>query len=78
VSVGDIGLMPVAVCHVDDTVERLKLVADIRAQLQVQLDASRRPTHLVLRAVPLPKGGNGKVHRTSLRASVAADELVEL
>ncbi len=78
VSVGDIGLMPVAVCHVDDIVKRLTLVADIRAQLREQLDASRRPTHLVLRAVPLPKGGNGKVQRTALRASVAADELVEL
>jgi acyl-CoA synthetase (AMP-forming)/AMP-acid ligase II len=78
VSVGDIGLMPVAVCQVGDTAVRITLIADIRSQLQTKLDASRRPTHLVLRAVPLPKGGNGKVHRTALRASVAANELVAL
>jgi len=32
----------------------------------------------VLRATPLPKGSNGKVQRTALRASVAADELIAL
>ena len=77
VPVGDIGLIPVAVCQVKDTVQPT-LVDDIRSRLVAQLDASRRPTHVVLRATPLPKGSNGKVHRSALRASVTTDELVAL
>lgn len=57
---------------------RSALVSEIRSRLQAQLDATRRPTHLVLRSTPLPKGSNGKIHRTALRASVLADEMVAL
>ncbi|MCW8163570.1 hypothetical protein D8B22_00795 [Verminephrobacter aporrectodeae subsp. tuberculatae] len=77
VPVGDIGLMPVVVCQVRDDAQPT-LVSEIRSRLQEQLDASRRPTHLVLRTTPLPKGGNGKVHRTALRATVVAGELIAL
>ncbi|KVC85037.1 hypothetical protein BGV71_09850 [Burkholderia ubonensis] len=77
VPVDDIGMMPIAVCHVHDGL-RSTLVSEIRSRLEAQLDASRRPTHLVLRSTPLPKGSNGKVHRTALRASVLADEMVAL
>jgi hypothetical protein len=69
--------MLVAVCLVRDEVWA-PLVADIRSRLKGQLDASRRPRHLMLRSTLLAKGSNGKVHRTALRTSVAVDELVAL
>lgn len=73
---GDVGVMPIVICHVDHNRESVRQV--IRDAIAANLDRSKRPTHFVLVSQPLPRGSNGKVNKARLKALTNECDLIPL
>lgn len=73
---GDAGVMPIVVCHVEEDDESMRQV--IRDAFHANLDRSKHPTHFVLVSEPLPRGSNGKVHKARLKSQTQTHDLIAL
>ena len=66
---GKWGETPMAVCWVADgiAIDDARIIDEIRSLCVDRLGSYKKPTHIELRAVPLPKSPVGKIKRKVLR-----------
>lgn len=72
----DAGIVPIVVCHVDNDCGAVRQV--IRDAFAANLDRSKHPTHFVLVTHTLPRGSNGKIHKSQLKSQIKVHDLIPL